>query len=255
MKEDAFQFVPGNMKILRPHCRDKFTLKDFDFISSVLVSRRNKKKFLESLFTDPEIRDKILDAKPLFRAILEWNTALLISTYLYFYVVVRNIFLKKGIVDRVLADYVAMLLAESHGLNRHREQFTPKKNPFPYMIDLLGTLQEAHPEQRPALHADIGNHSLFITGIFREYILAREKRKGAPGLSYYEEMGRNNFEIASKSSMAEELELDEVYDDLSSLFQDIRVALNTMTRDYQYLHEAEEWKKVERLLKDVEAID
>ena len=67
--------------------------------------------------------------------------------------------------------------------------------------------------------------------------------------------GRKNFEIASKSPMAEDLELDEVYDDLSALFQDIRVALNTMTRDYQHLHETEEWKKVARLLKDVEAID
>jgi len=108
---------------------------------------------------------------------------------------------------------------------------------------------------RPVLHADIGNHSLFLTGIFREYILARESRKGAPGVGYYEEMGKANFELASKSPMAGELELDTVYDDLSTLFRDIRVALNTMTREYQYLHEAEEWKKVERLLRDVDAVN
>jgi len=39
----------------------------------------------------------------------------------------------------------------------------------------------------------LGNYSLWLAGLFPDYIAARRSRKGGPDLPYYDELGRQDF--------------------------------------------------------------
>ena len=100
------------MNVIQPNCRIQFTAEDVEFIVSVLGSKAGATETLTRLLADEETRDLILDDEALFRAVLEQRACLRISTHFYFYVLVRHMFKRSGIEDRVVADYVAEVLAE-----------------------------------------------------------------------------------------------------------------------------------------------
>ncbi|MBF0430736.1 MAG: hypothetical protein HQK83_05625 [Fibrobacteria bacterium] len=239
--------------ILKPLCREKLTPADFEFMSEVLASKRNQKRFFETLLCDNEIRDQMLDARPLFKAVLELNAVLMISSYFYFYILIRNLFLKKGIDDRMMADYVAMILTEVLSESRRQGEDTPKGHPFPYIVDMLTKLEEAGPHEQFRIHTEIGNHTLFFTGMLKKVIRARTNRRGAPGVRYYEAMGIQSFSLAGNAVLAEEMKMESLYKDLSAFFVDIRQSLNQISKEHIFLFETEELKKVARLLKDIDA--
>lgn len=244
-----------NSQILKPVCLEKITPADLKFMSKVLSSKRNQKRIFEKLLCDLEIRNKMLDTRKVLNAVLELNSILTISAYLYFYVLVRHIFLKQGIDERVLADYVATLLVESLNQSKTADPSAPRGHPFPYITDMLALLENAGPHESLRIHTDIGNHTLFLTGLLRHFIRSRKNRRGAPGIRYYEEMGMQSFKIAGRTILAEKLEMEGIYLALASMFTEIRRSLNQMTNEYLFLFETEERKKVERLLRDIDAID
>jgi hypothetical protein len=94
---------------------------------------------------------------------------------------------------------------------------------------MLAALQTADDRNSFYIRAHIGNHSLFLSGVFPQRIRYRAERKGFPGLSYYEELGRSNFRIASDHRLASRYELAPIYSTLSERFQETRQALNDMS--------------------------
>ena len=52
--------------------------------------------------------------------------------------------------------------------------------------------------RRFAVRAHMGNLSLFLTGLCAERIAYRRDRRGAPGMDYYEGIGRASFHVASR---------------------------------------------------------
>src|SRR5436189_93048 len=100
------------MKVIRPNCRIQFTSEDVEFISSVLGATAGKADCVVKLLTDEEARDLILDDDLLFHALLEHRGCLRVSSHFYFYILVRHVFRRSGITDRLVADYVAEILAE-----------------------------------------------------------------------------------------------------------------------------------------------
>src|SRR5438552_13714831 len=100
------------MKMIQPNCRVQFAAEDVDFIVSELGGKTGDPVCLVKLLTDEEARDTILDDDRLFRALLERCGCLRVSSHFYFYILVRHVFHRAGIVDRNVADYVAELLTE-----------------------------------------------------------------------------------------------------------------------------------------------
>src|SRR5436190_22218552 len=80
-----------------------------------------------------------------------------------------------------------------------------------YLVDLVADLREARGQRAFLLCAHLGNYSLWLSGIFPDHITAQTHRKGAPGFSYYDEMGARGFRLAADHGMARELEMDEIY--------------------------------------------
>ena len=214
------------MKLIQPTCRQHLTAEDMAFITSVLGDGRRADSFLEGLLIDPDTRDVILDSEMLVKAIMCNPKCLRISAYLFFYLITRHELSLMGLDDRETADYVAELLAEFSREERLLRPLDDSDFASEYLVDMLEKISRSEEANRFALRAHIGNYTLFMTGLYPERIRHREERHGAPGVDYYEQVGRMNFDIASHLRSAKDLELTSVLERLAASFHTIRVALN-----------------------------
>lgn len=217
------------MKLIQPNCRIQFTADDLDFIAETLGKSENQRNSILQLLSDPETRDSILDDDHLFHSLLEHRGCLRISNRLYFFVIVRHVLKTAGIDDRDVADYTAEMLAEYSDLERTQCRVPGSEGPLEYFFEMLAALRTADERTSFYIRAHIGNHSLFLSGVFPQRIRYRAERKGFPSLSYYEELGRSSFRIASDHRLASRYELGSIYSTLSERFQETRQALNDMS--------------------------
>ena len=216
------------MNVIQPNCRMQFTAEDIEFILGVLGPKSAPADSLVKLLADEEARDLILDDESLFRALLEQRGCLRVSTHFYFYVLVRHVFKRSGIEDRQVADYVAEVLAEYSRIENTRCVLRGKPEPLDYFFEMVAALQQVDDHTGFFIRAHIGNHSLFMSGIFPERIRYRAEYKGAPNLKYYEEMGRANFRFASDHRLAHKYDLAAIFGTLSERFRATRLALNDL---------------------------
>jgi hypothetical protein len=220
--------------MITANCRDRFTAEDFDYVVQTLARSEQESVSLVKLLTDSEARDALLDHPRLFQSLLEDGAPLRISPQLYFYVLTRHVLKETGLEDRGLSDYVAALLERFADRARMRSPADGADGPIQYLSDLLVALRGASPTQTFLIRAHVGNYALFISGIFREAVESRAQR-GAPDLSYYEEMGRTNYHAAARHQVARTAALDGVYGQLAESFREVRGALNRLSDSLLHL--------------------
>lgn len=219
--------------MIQANCRDRFTGDDFQFIVNALGESESKKTALIELLTDPETRDSILDDDCLFELVTGNVGFGKISPFLYFYVLTRRVFVQHNIQDRDLADYVACMLAQFCSQQRSQTISHQHDKPYNYLVDLVSDSFESTSFEAFLIRSHIGNHALFVTGIFpgRIYYKSTYGRK-APGFEYYEQMGRSSYRLASQHELATKFSLEETLVKLAEYFRVIRLALNKMSDNY-----------------------
>ena len=217
------------MKVIRPNCRTQFTPADYAFMGSVLSIRGRETRWFARAAEDPDGLDIILDNPRLFRALLELNACLPVSLHLYFYVLVRQMLLQEDVKDREVADYVAELLSEFAAHARWRQPHASEPRPMDYFHEMLAALEKAEGEKRFELLTHIGNHALFLSGIFPGHLARRAERRAAPGFRFYEEMGSAHFRIAGDHYVARQLDMAPVLTTLGKAFHLARRALNHLS--------------------------
>lgn len=223
--------------MITANCRDRFTAEDFDFVVETLARDQRDNVSLVELLTDAETRDEILDHPRLLAGVLEADATLRISPQLYFYILTRHVLKETGIESRPLSDYVASLLEHFSDRARMRSPADGATGPIQYVSDMLVALRGASPTQTFLIRAHIGNYSLFLSGIFRESVQTRAQR-GAPDLSFYEDMGRSSYRVAADHQVARTAALDSVYGLLAENFRPVRCALNRLSDSLLHLDEA-----------------
>lgn len=217
------------MKLIQPNCRTQFAAEDIDFILSVLGAKLGNAECLVRLLADEDSRDLILDDEALLHAVLERGGCLRVSSHFYFYVLVRNVFRRADIHDRAVADYVAELLAEFARTEQSRCIIPGQPNVLDYFFEMLTALQTADDRTSFQIRVHIGNHSLFLSGVFHERIRFRAEKKGFPDLKYYEALGRTQYRAASDHRLAQRYELTTILSTLSERFDATRRALNDIS--------------------------
>ena len=214
--------------MIRANCRDRFTAEDFTFIVKTLGKSRADAISLTELLSDQEMRDSILDHDLLFQAILSHTSHLSISPQLYFYVLTRHVLKESGLRDRRVCDYIASMLEAFSRTARLKSPATPDGAPIQYLSDMMMALRNASPVQTFLIRVHAGNYSLFLSGIFPSTVQRRSER-GAPDVSFYEDMGRMNYKVVAGHTYARAAELQDIYNMLAEQFRDIRLALNRLS--------------------------
>jgi hypothetical protein len=217
------------MKLIQPNCRIQFTAEDLDFIAQTLAKSPEERETIVQLLSDVDSRDFILDDEHLFRALLEQRGCLRISNRLYFFVIVRHVLKNAGIEDRGVADYTAEMLAEYSDYESTRCRVPGQAAALDYFFEMLAALRTADDRTSFYIRAHIGNHSLFLSGVFPQRIKYRAERRGFPDLRYYEALGQSSFRIASDHRLASRYDLAPIYSTLAERFQETRQALNDMS--------------------------
>jgi len=217
------------MKVIQPNCRVQFTAADVDFIVAHLRRRTGDADCVTQLLSDADSRDAILDDEGLFHAVLEHRGCLSVSSHFYFYILVRNVLKRTGIDDRVVADYIAEILAEYSNIERTECRVRGQPEPLNYFFEMLMALQRADDRNCFELRAHIGNHALFITGVFPDRIRVRAEQRGFPDLRYFEGVGQSSFRVARDHRLAERYDLATVFDTLADRFRVARQALNDLS--------------------------
>ena len=189
------------MNVIQPNCRIQFTAEDIDFIVSILGRKTRDSSCLVQLLADESTRDVILDDDALYHAFLEHRGCLRVSSHFYFYVLVRHQLRRAGIEEREVADYVAEVLCEFSRSERARCTVPGGQATIEY-LEMVAALEKADERGRFCIRAHIGNHSLFLTGVFPDRIRFRAEKRGFPDLRSYEALGRANFRVASDHRFA-----------------------------------------------------
>ncbi len=238
------------MKVITPNCRNRFTLTDYGFVVSVLNPEDRPTQGLFRVLQDEKIRDDLLDKVELVQAMLEMRRCLQVSLHFYFYILVRHVFLKSGLDDRNLADYVASLLAEFSLMDSMRQKAPGEAGPpQEYLFEMLASVEKLVGRERFAMQAHIGNYALFRTGLFHRHLAHRVERRGAPPLSFFEELGSAQYRAAGDGYWAEQYHLSDVLSSLGESFHTLRLGLNELAERTMFLGTED---SVEALLKEID---
>jgi hypothetical protein len=182
------------------------------------VERRLGDEGFDSLLDDPRTLNAVLTAGGMAAA----------PARLVFYLLVRHALLEQGFDDLTTADYLTALLLEyGRGRRAYRVEAAGPLE-LPYLADHVEALATARGRQAFLLEAHLGELALWLSGLFPDWIEHRRNRRGAPGLSYYEELGSTGYRLAAGRDDAERHGLGPLYRNCARHFPVLRVALNRL---------------------------
>ena len=187
----------------------------------------------EGLLRDQGI-DQLLDDPRLLQGLLESGRGACASYPLFSYVVVRHALRSLGEQDRVLADYVASILLHFGIHDRASRVGAANDESYTTLADLSGAVDGPDVRRSFMVRAHLGNYALWLSGLFPDYIEARHWRRGAPDLSYYEDMGRRGYSLAAAHQLAHEHGLAPVFTMAAERFATLRVALNRVSNAHLF---------------------
>jgi hypothetical protein len=227
--------------MIRPNVRASFGRREAELLLALVGpsgEQRLRNQGLDALLDDTRVLRGLVRSEQLI------TTA---PAPLVFYVLVRHALLQREIEDRQLADYTAALLLEfgTAGRVHHAEGV---EEPLRYLVDILEAIQDARGEREFHLRVHLGNHALWLAGLFPDWITTRVQRRGAPPLSYYDAMGSAGFRMAAGSDLALRYGVGDLFVTAADRFSDVRAALNSLSDTLFFPHTRE---AVERLLRQV----
>lgn len=175
-------------------------------------------------------RDALLDDPSLFDLLRRAPGIAAPSATLFVYVAVRHALRRVGIDDPELSDYLAALLLE-FGVRDRALRISPADDQvYRYVSDIVADLELVADVRRAfLLRVHLGNFSLWLSGVYPDYISARRERHGGPDFRYYEEMGARGFRLASDHQLAREWDLTQLYQRAADSFERLRVGLNRLS--------------------------
>lgn len=221
---------------------------------------RGDARHLVDLFgRDPELRkeaearldehgiDALLDDPRVLNALLT-QESVKAPPELIFYVLVRHALLEGGLDSRSTADFVASVVVAFSRSDRAYRPSEESGEEYHYLVDVVERLSRADEREAFILRAHLGNFSLWLSGLFPDFLESRVRRRGAPSIDYYERMGATGYLLASESRQAQTLGVEHVFRGIARDFQRVRTALNRLSDRYMWGEGAE---PVGRLLREV----
>ena len=222
------------------HGRARFTADDLRYVVEKLSRSSTEGEALFGLLREPETLDQVLDAAPLHDALLDGPECVSVSPDFYFYVLTRRALLRHGLDDRYLCDYLASMLAaftRQQYLEQARAPVGARS--FGYLSDLVASAEQAPPALAFGVRSFVADYALFLCGVFRERVEAQRNRRGAPGVGFYEAVGRSYYLSAAALPEAARQNVRDVLGKLAEAFHEVRLSLNEMSAKVLHLNTGE----------------
>ncbi|HYJ78725.1 MAG TPA: hypothetical protein VEW03_03910 [Longimicrobiaceae bacterium] len=208
--------------MIKPNVRASFGRREAELILAVAGpggEERLREQGLDALLDDARVLRMLFRGDGISRA----------PAPLLFYLLVRHALLQREVHDRQLADYTAAVLLEFGMAGRAHFVNGGEGEPFFYLADILAAIDRARGEREFLLRVHLGNFALWLGGLFPDHITHRVQRRGAPGMSYYDDLGAAGFRTAAASELALRHGLGELFLSVADRFREVRSALNTLS--------------------------
>ncbi|PCJ61251.1 MAG: hypothetical protein COA79_06630 [Planctomycetota bacterium] len=236
-----------------------FSEIDLQFIAeSYATKHKDITPIVQYIRQDPEALLQMIDDEKVLRALTnKENVVLLVSPFLFFLIIVRHAFIaysrEDEFQDRVndykesrgrliwqeeqiedllnnisLHLYLANMLSFFSSSSKMND---PEKtqNGWIYITDLIQKLESASPSDGFYIQAFIGNYTLCLTSLYKEYVQNKYRYgKRLVGCEYYASFGEKFFKSASESKVAKESGLTEILEMLSMGYNIVRFALDEL---------------------------
>ncbi|RMD68601.1 MAG: hypothetical protein D6819_08990 [Gammaproteobacteria bacterium] len=184
----------------------------------------------------PDTLESMLRSAWVAEAVLNKQQILLdVSPFLLFSVLLRLVLPDhRSPAERKVLNYVANLLAIFARSDRLWRVAPGDRETYAYLVGLMAAAaEEPDASRRFAIHAHIGNHTLFLTGLFSHWLAHRHRFGRRPvSPSWYLDAGSGHYGEAARQSLAKRLGLDDVLLRLAMRFEHYRDALDRMRRDH-----------------------
>jgi hypothetical protein len=229
--------MPIGRPIINGCFRETLSQKDIRFVATTLAGTEADTDALLRLLTDDGSRDMILDSPELGRKLdpLEGKLPPL-SLELYFYIALRPE-LKARELDRPeLADYLASILAremrarfprldEERMAAAEGKKTAPRAKPRPLTADMVEAMTRAQGYAWFVLAVAAADQALLLTAVFPDTLYTPNRPRVAPGLNYYQTVGKTYYHQAAEHQVAGEFEITGILSTLGDHFDQAREAL------------------------------
>jgi hypothetical protein len=238
--------------MVRANCRVQFTRADIDFLYAHASKETLARTGARSDLTVQKI-DRLLDDERVFRKAYEARDFARFSPHFFFYIGARWCLRGYDLYDPDLADYVASVLcAFIRAEDLYRTAMSGER--LAYLVDMVEELNR-QTAYAPLFdhHAHIGDYTLFLAGVFPDWIeyLSTYKRRLITR-RYYEQMGQAHYRLASSHDVARKERLDRILATLAVNFPTVRRALTRLSVDYLDFNRTEAQRTYLSLLNDVD---
>jgi len=227
--------------MIRPNVRASFGRNEAEFLLALAGPGGEERLRHEGI-------DTLMDDARIVRALLRRNEVDLAPAPMVFYLLVRHALLEREIHDRQLADYASAVLLEFGRIGRGAGTGAEGLPRSLYLVDILKEIDRARGEREFALRAHLGNVALWLGGVFPDFITYRVQRRGAPPLSYYDQVGADGFRTAASMEAAVRYDLGDLFLRFADQFSNVRSALNGLSDALFFPHAGD---SVERVLREV----
>lgn len=230
-----------------PDVRASFGRSEASYLIWLLTRGEEQARAKEEERLREEGFDAILDDPRSFNALMAGRDFSSAPMGLVFYLLVRHALLEDGITDRALADYLAALLL-AFGRLSGRQHVDEQLAALHHLVDIVAEGDRASGARAFLLRAHLGEYALWLSGVFPDHITHRVQRRGAPGISYYEQLGSTGYRMAAGYTEAERHGMDRVYLRCADAFPALRIALNRIADRHIFPATGD---RIERLLRQV----
>lgn len=226
--------------MIRPNVRASFGRREAELLVALAGPGGEERLRAEGL-------DALLDDTELVRTLLRRGGIDTAPAPLVFYLLVRHALLEREVRDQQMADYTAALLL-GFGRVTGAPAAADELPETLYLADVLEELDRARGDREFLLRAHLGNLALWLAGVFPDFIAERVQRRGAPPLSYYDELGAAGFRGAAGMDLALRHGLGDLFLRFADGFASVRSALNGLSDALFFPHPND---SVERVLREV----
>jgi hypothetical protein len=209
--------------------RSRLRAADLELAVRALARRHPERRSRYEARLVAEGPDAVLDEPDLVVALRELRSLAEPSAPLFVYVAVRHTLRTGGLDDPELADYLAALVLEFGDHDRHARIGRHDDQSYHYLVDLVADLATDEGERGFLLRVHLGNYSLWLAGLFPDRIAARRARAGGPDLPYYDELGRQGYDLAARHPLADRFGTAALYRSVADRFPALRQALNHLS--------------------------
>lgn len=187
------------------------------------------------IHTLPTTLESLLNSNYLYECLWDRRDVIVeVSPFLFFNVLLRRCWKgRPSATERKIINYLANLLSIFAKTDRLYRVQPRDHQTYEYLVELIAEAQTADSRRQFLIYSHIGNYSLFMTGLFPQWIESRHRFKRRPvTIQYYIDFGRSYFHQASGHKLAHQFGLDDVFLRLSMMFDAYKATLNHLARNY-----------------------